>query len=136
MSPSAPRNIRAAMSRLAPTPALKVADQGAAAEPHTTALESARPNPARRPRGGKRPAPEATSAVALTVRVEPNEATAIDRWIIDLRDDARRTQLDKSEVIRELLILAREHEVNRPGFGRGSISCKDSSHGTSLFLPA
>ncbi len=26
--------------------------------------------------------------------------------------------------------------LNRPGFGGDSISCKDSSHGTSFLLPA
>ncbi|MFE2729441.1 hypothetical protein [Kitasatospora sp. NPDC059327] len=88
---------------------LEAGDQGAA--PQVPAV----PGPARpgRTRGGKRPEPETCTAVALTVRVERDEAAAIDRWIIDLRDDTHRTQLDKSEVIRELLALARAHEPTR-----------------------
>ncbi|WP_224283470.1 hypothetical protein [Streptomyces sp. LS1784] len=69
--------------------------------------------PTPHPRGGRRPAPAAADAVALTVRVDPEEASEIDRWLLALRYDARRTRLDKSEAIRELLRLARDHEPTR-----------------------
>ncbi|WP_327075685.1 hypothetical protein OG196_44125 (plasmid) [Kitasatospora purpeofusca] len=82
-----------------------------------TALDLGTPPPAtpppRRPRSPRRPAPAADQAVALTVRVDPDEATAIDLWLLGLRDDAHRTRLDKAEAIRELLRLAREHEPTR-----------------------
>ena len=63
--------------------------------------------PGRR-RGGQRHAPAVVTAVALTVRVDPDEATAIDQFVLELRGEARRTRLDKAEVLRELLTLARE----------------------------
>ncbi|GLW74968.1 hypothetical protein Kpho02_72650 [Kitasatospora phosalacinea] len=62
---------------------------------------------------GPRPAPEAASAVATTVRWDLEEAAALDRWILDLHADAHRTRLDKSEVLRELVRLAQEHEPTR-----------------------
>ncbi|KJS52463.1 hypothetical protein VM98_31285 [Streptomyces rubellomurinus subsp. indigoferus] len=55
----------------------------------------------------------AADAVALTVRVDRGDANDIDHWLIGLRCDAHRTRLDKSEAIRELLRLAREHEPTR-----------------------
>ncbi|MGW2787388.1 hypothetical protein ACWC3X_40345, partial [Streptomyces populi] len=35
------------------------------------------------------------------------------RFVLELQDDSRRRTLDKAEVIRELLRLAREHEPTR-----------------------
>ncbi|MFH8387668.1 hypothetical protein ACH4E7_43460 [Kitasatospora sp. NPDC018058] len=80
----------------------------------TSDTDQPRPaRPQRRARGGRRPAPAASDAVALTVRVDPDEATEIDHWLLALRDDAHRTRLDKAEAIRELLRLARDHEPTR-----------------------
>ncbi|WP_329449417.1 hypothetical protein OG906_43470 (plasmid) [Streptomyces sp. NBC_01426] len=70
--------------------------------------EAARSRPGRS-RGGRRPAPAAADAVPTTVRFDPEEASEIDWFVLELRADARRRTLDKSEVIRELLRLAREH---------------------------
>jgi hypothetical protein len=70
------------------------------------------PAPSRpgRSRGGRRPAPAVKDAVAHTVRLEPEEASDVDRFVLGLRDDARRTRLDKAEVYRELVRLAREDD--------------------------
>ncbi|WP_369361260.1 hypothetical protein [Streptomyces sp. cg2] len=66
-----------------------------------------------RSRGGRRPAPAADGAVATTVRLDPDEATEVDLFVLMLRDEARRTRLDKAEVYRELLRLAREDDAVR-----------------------
>ncbi|MGW1379557.1 hypothetical protein ACWD6P_35555 [Streptomyces sp. NPDC002446] len=66
-----------------------------------------------RSRGGRRPAPAVKDAVAHTVRLDPEEATDVDLFVLGLRDDARRTRLDKAEVYRELIRLAREDDTVR-----------------------
>jgi hypothetical protein len=66
-----------------------------------------------RSRGGRRPPPAAADAVPTTVRFDPEEASEVDFFILELRDDAGRRNLDKAEVIREVLRLAREHEPTR-----------------------
>jgi len=66
-----------------------------------------------RSRGGRRPAPAVKDAVAHTVRWDPDEATEVDLFILTVRDDTRRTRLDKAEVYRELLRLAREDDAVR-----------------------
>ncbi|WP_411073330.1 hypothetical protein [Streptomyces sp. cmx-4-25] len=66
-----------------------------------------------RSRGGRRPAPAVADAVAHTVRLDPEEATDVDLFVLGLRDDARRTRLDKAEVYRELVRLAREDDAVR-----------------------
>ncbi|WP_329404998.1 hypothetical protein [Streptomyces melanogenes] len=68
---------------------------------------------ARRRTGGRRPAPRAADAVALTVRFEPEESDEVDDFLRDLRREAGRRRLDKAEAVRELLRLAREHEPTR-----------------------
>ncbi|MGW6605475.1 hypothetical protein [Streptomyces sp. NPDC055036] len=73
---------------------------------------SGSPRPGRT-RGGRRPPPAAADAVPTTVRFDPEESSEVDRFVLELRDDARRRSLDKSEVIRELVRLAREHEPTR-----------------------
>ncbi|MDX2695944.1 hypothetical protein [Streptomyces ipomoeae] len=72
-----------------------------------------RPSRPGRTRGGRRPPPAAADAVPTTVRFDPEEASLVDRFILELRDDAARRTLDKAEVIRELLRLAREHDPTR-----------------------
>jgi hypothetical protein len=52
-------------------------------------------------------------AVAHTVRLDPEEATEVDLFVLMLRDDSRRTRLDKAEVYRELVRLAREDDAVR-----------------------
>ena len=73
------------------------------------------PGPRRpgRSRGGRRPAPAVKDAVAHTVRLDPEEATEVDLFVLTLRDEVRRTRLDKAEVYRELLRLAREDDSVR-----------------------
>ncbi|QLJ06688.1 hypothetical protein HZZ00_37285 (plasmid) [Streptomyces sp. NEAU-sy36] len=66
-----------------------------------------------RSRGGRRPPPAAADAVPTTVRFDPEEAAEVDFFVLELRDDAGRRTLDKAEVIREALRLAREHEPTR-----------------------
>ncbi|MEU9523693.1 hypothetical protein [Streptomyces sp. NPDC048224] len=51
--------------------------------------------------------------MATTVRLDPEEATEVDLFILTLREDARRTRLDKAEVYRELMRLAREDDTVR-----------------------
>ncbi|MGR3939434.1 hypothetical protein [Streptomyces sp. BRA346] len=80
------------------------------------AQEELKPRRAPRPgrsRGGRRPPPAAADAVPTTVRFDPEEASEVDFFILELREDARRRTLDKAEVIRELLRLAREHEPTK-----------------------
>lgn len=84
-----------------------------------TEVQADEPPPARRrsrpgrSRGGKRPPPATADAVPTTVRFDPEEAREISRFVLGLQDDADRRTLDKAEVIRELLRLAREHEPTR-----------------------
>ncbi|MFD8822099.1 hypothetical protein ACFV1C_07045 [Streptomyces sp. NPDC059605] len=68
---------------------------------------------ARRRTGGRRPAPRAADAVALTVRFEPEEADDVDDFLREVRRVAGLRRLDKAEAVRELLRLAREHEPTR-----------------------
>ena len=53
-----------------------------------------------------RPAPKAEGAIPTTVRFDPAEAREIDLWILELRMQTG-IRWDKSEVIRELLRMAR-----------------------------
>ncbi|MFF7013228.1 hypothetical protein ACFY9Y_35040 [Streptomyces fimicarius] len=66
-----------------------------------------------RSRGGRRPPPAAADAVPTTIRFDPEESSEVDFFVLELRDDAGRRALDKAEVIRELLRLAREHEPTK-----------------------
>ncbi|MFJ6394051.1 hypothetical protein ACIQJT_41485 [Streptomyces sp. NPDC091972] len=66
-----------------------------------------------RSRGGRRPPPAAAGAIPTTVRFDLEEANEIKRFVLELQDSAGRRSLDKAEVIRELLRLAREHEPTR-----------------------
>ncbi|WP_411575119.1 hypothetical protein [Streptomyces fradiae] len=68
---------------------------------------------ARRRTGGRRPAPRAADAVALTVRFEPEESDEVDDFLREVRREAGLRRLDKAEMVRELLRLAREHEPTR-----------------------
>lgn len=78
--------------------------------------EEPAPRPRSRPgrsRGGRRPPPAAADAVPTTVRFDEEEAREVARFVLELQDSAARRTLDKAEVIRELLRLAREHEPTR-----------------------
>ncbi|MFE7113196.1 hypothetical protein ACFU98_44345 [Streptomyces sp. NPDC057575] len=80
--------------------------------------EPERPTARRKPtpgrtRGGRRPPPAAADAVPTTIRFDPEEASAIDFFVLELRDDAHRRSLDKAEVFRELIRLAQEHEPTK-----------------------
>lgn len=66
-----------------------------------------------RTRGGRRPPPAAADAIPTTVRFDPEESVELDFFVLELRDDAGRRSLDKAEVIREVLRLAREHEPTK-----------------------
>ncbi|WP_158689624.1 hypothetical protein [Streptomyces niveus] len=48
-----------------------------------------------------------------TVRFDPEESSEVDWFVLELRDDSERRGLDKAEVFRELIRLAREHEPTR-----------------------
>lgn len=72
-----------------------------------------RKSPPGRSRGGRRPPPAAADAVPTTVRFDPEESSQIDRFVLELRDDAGRRALDKSEVVRELIRMGMEHEPTR-----------------------
>ncbi|MFJ8677708.1 hypothetical protein [Streptomyces sp. NPDC093589] len=72
-----------------------------------------RPSSPGRTRGGRRPPPAAADAVPTTVRFDPQESSQIDRFVLELRDDAGRRALDKSEVVRELIRMGMEHEPTR-----------------------
>lgn len=79
--------------------------------PTTTADKPAARTVTRTRPGGRRGAPAVADAVAMTVRVDPDEAAEIDYFILMLRQGLSRGRLDKAEVIRELLRLAMEDEV-------------------------
>ncbi|MFI7360304.1 hypothetical protein ACIBTP_41165 [Streptomyces avidinii] len=89
---------------------------GASAEGHEDQEQEQRTSREHRPgrsRGGKRPPPAAADAVPTTVRFDPEESTELDFFVLELKDDAGRRTLDKSEVIREVLRLAREDEPTK-----------------------
>lgn len=50
--------------------------------------------------------PSVTTARAMTVRMDPGEADDVDRFVLDLRDESGQ-RLDKADVVRELIRLAR-----------------------------
>ncbi|MFI7089721.1 hypothetical protein ACIBUR_39830 [Streptomyces anulatus] len=66
-----------------------------------------------RTRGGRKPPPAAADAIPTTIRFDPEESSAIDRFVLELRDHAGRRALDKAEVFRELIRLGMEHEPTR-----------------------
>ncbi|MGP3636469.1 hypothetical protein ACTU45_24460 [Streptomyces sp. 24-1644] len=72
-----------------------------------------RPSRPGRTRGGRKPPPAAADAVPTTVRFDPEESSQIDRFVLELRDDAGRRALDKAEVVRELIRMGMEHEPTR-----------------------
>lgn len=117
MSPKE-RNIPSGTSPLArPTLTPKVGplrvggrDQDQETEEAPTAPTPRRPG---RSRGGRRPAPAVKDSVATTLRLDPEEATEVDLFVLALREDSRRTRLDKAEVYRELIRLAREDDAVR-----------------------
>ncbi|MFJ2478004.1 hypothetical protein ACIOWI_34410 [Streptomyces sp. NPDC087659] len=124
MNPPKERNIPSGTSPLAgPTLTPKVtplkvggrlAEEDQGQEQDEKDAPSARePRKPGRTRGGRRPAPAVKDAVAHTVRLDPEEATEVDLFVLALRDDARRTRLDKAEVYRELQRLAREDDSVR-----------------------
>lgn len=49
--------------------------------------------------------------LAFTMRFTPEESFEIDEWIIGLKRKASRNRVDRSEVIRLLLKLARENPI-------------------------
>ncbi|MFC9266093.1 hypothetical protein ACFT25_40515 [Streptomyces hydrogenans] len=82
-------------------------EEGLFAEPRRTVRQKPKPG---RTRGGRSAPPAAADAIPTTIRFDPEEAAAIDLWVLALREEAGRRQLDKAEVFRELTRLAREHE--------------------------
>lgn len=59
-----------------------------------------------------RQAPRVAEARAMTVRMDPDEADQVDRFVLDLRDETGQ-RLDKAEVVRELLRLAQHNPAVR-----------------------
>ncbi|MFJ2774921.1 hypothetical protein [Streptomyces sp. NPDC087300] len=122
MKPPKDRNIPSGTSALRPqqpvlTPKvgpLKVGEQTSVQESpaQTSEPEQAKPDPkprAGRSRGGRRPPPAAADAIPTTIRFDPEESSEIDQYVLELRNAAGRRALDKAEVFRELIRLAREH---------------------------
>ncbi|MGW8768682.1 hypothetical protein ACWGN5_40155 [Streptomyces sp. NPDC055815] len=94
---------------------LKVGDHAAEEKQQDDTLfeEPPRSTPKTKPgrsRGGRSAPPAAADAIPTTIRFDPEEAAEIDLWILTLREEAGRRQLDKAEVFRELTRLAREHD--------------------------
>ncbi|MFG3216079.1 hypothetical protein [Streptomyces tendae] len=126
MNPPKERNIPAASSALAPpkltpkTGPLKVGGRGGGEdqvpeEEHDQEHEHPTAQPPRpgRTRGGRRPPPAAADAIPTTIRFDPEESAEVDQFVLELRVQAARRNLDKAEVFREVLRLAREHEPTR-----------------------
>jgi len=57
---------------------------------------------------GRRTAPSAADSVAFTIRFDAAEAIEIDAWVLSLRQELGRGRLDKSEVLRALITIARK----------------------------
>ncbi|MFD5223910.1 MULTISPECIES: hypothetical protein [Streptomyces] len=125
MNPPKERNIPASSSPLAPpkltpkTGPLKVGGRGGGEDPvpeeghdqeHEPPTTPPRPG---RTRGGRRPPPAAADAIPTTIRFDPEESAEVDQFVLELRLAAQRRNLDKAEVFREVLRLAREHEATR-----------------------
>ncbi|WP_452094093.1 hypothetical protein [Bacillus mycoides] len=88
-------------------------DQEQPDEPGKGQQTTRRQSPAGRTRGGRRPPPAAADAIPTTIRFDTEESSEIDRFVLELREDAGRRALDKAEVFRELIRLAREHEPTK-----------------------
>ncbi|MCZ4603689.1 hypothetical protein O3S80_07860 [Streptomyces sp. Lzd4kr] len=56
--------------------------------------------------------------MATTVRLDPEEAPEVGRFVLALREDSHRTRLDKAEIYRELKRLAPEDSAARRKFLR------------------
>lgn len=121
MTPARERNIPPATSPLVSPPPLtpkvgplRVGGRQGSPDDHDQEQEGQAPDPQPgRSRGGRRRPPRAQGAVPTTVRFDQEEATEVDQFVLELRAHADRRTLDKAEVIRELLRLAREHEPTR-----------------------
>lgn len=61
----------------------------------------------RQARPGRRSAPRAADAVALTIRFDPDEMPDVDALVLALRSETG-TRVDKSQIVRELLRMAFE----------------------------
>jgi len=122
VTPPKERNIPPSSSQLAPpaklTPKvgpLKVGGRGGEDEHDQEHGELPPPQPPRpgRSRGGRRLPPAAADAIPTTIRFDPDESAEVDQFVLELRVQAQRRNLDKAEVFREVLRLAREHEPTR-----------------------
>ncbi len=116
---SKPRNIPSSESPLASPPKLepkvkplRIGDGHGEDEDQEEKPAKRAPRPGRS-RGGRRPPPAVEDAVVTTVRFDPEESSEVDWFVLELRDDSERRGLDKAEVFRELIRLAREHEPTR-----------------------
>jgi hypothetical protein len=90
-------------------------DQGQEGTSGQASATSSEPQPSAKGKTvdlGRRPPPAAAGSSALTVRFSPDEALEIDEWLLALRRETGQ-RLDKGEVIRELLRLARYHPGTR-----------------------
>lgn len=61
-------------------------------------------------RGSSRRTPATEDSVAFPVRLDLEEADAVDDWLRALRKESGDRYLSKVEAVRHLLRLAREHE--------------------------
>ncbi|MFL6115614.1 MAG: hypothetical protein ACJ786_30340 [Catenulispora sp.] len=90
-------------------------DDATASLPHDAATDTENTAPTRGRRAGKTTKtakPRVLSARAMTVRMDPGEADEIDRFVLDLRDETGQ-RLDKADVVRELIRLARHDPAVR-----------------------
>ena len=77
-------------------------------KPVTSRRHDVTTSPKQRKTTKRSTAPVAADAVAFTLRMTPSDAADLDEWVLSLRRDLGRTRLDKSEVLRALLTLARD----------------------------
>jgi hypothetical protein len=97
---------RAAFARVGALPLPPVEPEAPAVPPPPPVSPTQAPRDVMTPRrrGG---APEAATAIALTVRFDPDEAYENDDFFLMLRRQLRRARLDKAEVVRALVRVAR-----------------------------
>jgi hypothetical protein len=110
LDPPAPEETPAEQDTEHPTPMLRDVTTSRAHDV-TTPQPQGKPEASGKTRRRRTNAPAAAEAVAFTVRFDPAEAIEIDDWVMGLRRELGRGRLDKSEVVRALLTIARENQT-------------------------
>ncbi|HWU07515.1 MAG TPA: hypothetical protein VN520_14230 [Streptomyces sp.] len=112
-SPLAPPVLTPKLDRLRVGQNSQDQDQGQDEDQDQGQRAGRQPSRPGRTRGGRKPPPAAADAIPTTIRFDPEESSAIDRFVLELRDYAGRRALDKAEVFRELIRMGMEHEPTR-----------------------